>query len=165
MPQIKCFKNTILYNCLKEEVLWEYNSTELPKRKVWEFNSTELPLENILRIKFRIIASKEIFWEYNSVELPQREIWWKYNFGELPKKNYFENTIPQNCLKRLLYNTTSKNCLEGNILRIQFCGIASKRKCWNTTPKSFPKRMPGGNAIPQNCLKENVVGCNIRKVL
>uniref|UniRef100_A0A2N9J1F7 Uncharacterized protein n=1 Tax=Fagus sylvatica TaxID=28930 RepID=A0A2N9J1F7_FAGSY len=25
--------------------------------------------------------------------------------------------------------------------------------------------MPGENAILQNCLKENVVGCNIRKVL
>ena len=67
--------------------------------------------------------------------------------------------------KRLLYNTTSESCVEGNILRIQFRRIASKRKCWNTTSESYPKRMPGENAILQNCLKENVVGCNIRKVL
>ena len=82
-------------------MLWEYNSAELPKRKVWEYNSGELPQmkcfentimhnclkgkcgnttpqscpkENILRIQFRRIASKEIFWEYNSIELLQRSI-------------------------------------------------------------------------------------------
>jgi hypothetical protein len=42
-------------------------------------------------------------WEYSSRELPQREVW-EYNSAELPQRKYFENTIPQNCLK-------------GNILR------------------------------------------------
>ena len=101
----------------------------------------------------------------------------------MPQRNCFKtkclDTISESCLtmnilriqfyrialKRLLYNTTSESCLEGNILGIQFGRIASKRKCWNTTLESCPKRMPSENAIPKNCLKENVVGCNLCRVL
>ena len=104
---------------------------------------------------FSKIASKGIFWEYCSTELPQRE--------------YFENTVPQNCLK-------------WNILIIQFRIIASKEMLWKYNSVELPKKrvweynsgelpqmkcfentilqncLKGkcGNTTPQSCPKENI---------
>ena len=98
------------------------------------------------------VVLNEIFWEYNSAELPQRE--------------YFENTIPQNCFK-------------WNVLRIQFRRIVSKRnccenttlqsslkwKCGNTTLQSYFKGNVVGMEPLQSVLGRNLVGCNLLRVL
>ena len=96
------------------------------------------------------VASNEMFWEYNYVELLQRE--------------YFDNTIPQNRLK-------------GNVLRMQFCRIASKRKCCeNTIPQSclkesveynsaeLPQMKCFENTILQNCFKGNILRIQFRRI-
>ena len=56
IPQREYFENTMSQNCLKWNILiiqfcriaskkmfWEYNFTELPKRRVWKYNSRKLP--------------------------------------------------------------------------------------------------------------------------
>ena len=124
-------------------MLWEYNSAELPKRKVWEYNSGELPQmkcfentimhnclkgkcgnttpqscpkENILRIQFRRIASKEIFWEYNSVELPQRESVGIQLQKVAPKECRVRMQFRRIASKRMLLDATSAKCFRKNVL-------------------------------------------------
>ena len=169
---------------------WEYNLIELPQRKYFENTTPQSCLKgNVLRIKLcRIalkgsmgiqlhkVALKKIFWEYNFTKLPQRKyfeeiqlrrvaltqnvgiqlrrvvlqwIFWEYNSTEFPQRDF--------CIIRLRKVVLKEIFWEYNSVKLP------QWECWNTTPESCPKRTPGENAIPQNFLKENVVGCNIRK--
>ena len=99
---MKCFKNTIMHNCLK--------------RKCGNTTPQSCPKENILRIQFRRIALNEIFREYNFVELPRKESvgiqLWKVALKECRVRMQFRRIAS----KRMLLDATSEKCLGRNVL-------------------------------------------------
>ena len=132
LPQMKCFENIILQNCLEGKC----GNTTLQS---W-------PKENILRIQFRRIASKETFWEYNSIELLQRSIveinlhkvslkqnvgiqlqrvvlqwiFWEYNSSELPQRDFCIIRLRRVVLKEIFWEYNSvelpqRKCFENII--------------------------------------------------
>ena len=113
---------------------------------------------------------------------------WEYNSKESSWSEYFENTIPQNCLKRNVLriqfrrialkrkccenslkgecgNTTPESCLKWNVLRIQFCRIASKRSVGIQLKKVASKGSVGYNSaeLPQRKCFENIILQNYLK--
>ena len=78
-------------------------------------------------MQFCKVVPKEKVWEYNSAELPQSRRFCEYNLVEFPQRKFFENTIPQSCLKE-------------NFLRIQFSKIAWNGIFWEYNSVELPQR-------------------------